>query len=53
MGFTLGTATLADQLLRDGTAVQGVTHATVPAGKAFRVPREMRGDLDGLQGEVI
>ncbi len=45
--------TVTARLLRDGTAVQGMTHATVPAGKAFRVPREMWGDLDGLQGEVI
>jgi len=37
----------------DGTAVQGVTHATVPAGKSFQVPREMWGDLGGLQGTII
>jgi hypothetical protein len=49
-----GTAiTVTARLLRDGTAVQGVTHATVPAGKAFRVPSEMWGDLSRLEGQVI
>jgi hypothetical protein len=45
--------TLTARLLRDGKVAQGVTRATVPAGKGLRVPREMWGDLSRLKGEVV